>query len=82
MEEFRAQAYENANLCKEQTKRWHDKKILPLQLEPRQQVFLFNSRMKFPFEIVHVYLHRVVEVKDGNTDLISKSMANILAQAL
>ncbi|XP_016676377.1 uncharacterized protein [Gossypium hirsutum] len=32
MEEFRAQAYENAKLYKEKTKRWHDSKILPLHI--------------------------------------------------
>ncbi|KAA3483646.1 Integrase, catalytic core [Gossypium australe] len=29
MEEFRVQAYENAKLYKEKTKRWHDKRIMP-----------------------------------------------------
>ena len=28
MDEFRLQSYENAKLYKEQTKRWHDKKIV------------------------------------------------------
>ncbi|KAA3461805.1 Retrovirus-related Pol polyprotein from transposon 412 family [Gossypium australe] len=44
MEEFRAQAYENAKLYKEKTKRWHDNIIMLRQFEPGQQVLLFNSR--------------------------------------
>ncbi|XP_040955942.1 uncharacterized protein [Gossypium hirsutum] len=76
MEEFRAQAYENVKLYKEKTKRWHDKKILPRQFELGQQVLSFNSMLKLfpsklkshwsgPFEIMHVYPHGAVEVKDG-----------------
>ncbi|KAA3483562.1 Pol polyprotein [Gossypium australe] len=78
MEEFIAQAYENAKLYKEKIKRWHDKKILPRQFEPGQQVLLFNSKLKLlssklksrwssPFEIVHVYPHKAIKVKDGKT---------------
>ncbi|XP_016742946.1 uncharacterized protein [Gossypium hirsutum] len=49
MEEFRAQAYENANLYKENTKHWLDKRIMLQQFELGQQVLLFNSRLKlFP----------------------------------
>ncbi|KAA3480410.1 nucleolar protein 58-like [Gossypium australe] len=54
MEEFKAHAYENVKLYKEKTKRWHDKKILSQQFEPGQQ-------------IVHVYAHGPIEVKDGKT---------------
>ncbi|XP_012472422.1 uncharacterized protein LOC105789594 [Gossypium raimondii] len=75
MEEFRAQAYENAKLYKERTKSWHDKRIMLRQLEPRQQVLLFNSRLKLlpgklkfrgsgPFEVAQVYPHGVVNIKD------------------
>ncbi|KAA3487558.1 RNA-directed DNA polymerase-like protein [Gossypium australe] len=60
-------AFSIAPTDKEKTKRWHDKKILPQQFGPRQQV-LFNFRLKLypgkstsrwssPFEIVHVYPH-------------------------
>ena len=49
LEEFRYQAYENARLYKERTKKWHDKKISFKRFEPGQQVLLFNSRLKlFP----------------------------------
>ncbi|XP_012480926.1 uncharacterized protein LOC105795815 [Gossypium raimondii] len=75
VEEFRLQAYENAKLYKEKSKRWHDNKFLPRQFAPRQQVLLFNSRFKLfpeklksrwsgPFKILHVYSHGAVVVKD------------------
>ncbi|KAA3470666.1 Retrovirus-related Pol polyprotein from transposon 17.6 [Gossypium australe] len=78
MEEFRAQAYENAKLYKEKTKQWHDNKILPRQFASGQKFMLFNSRLKLflgklksywsgPFEIVDVYPHGAVEIKDGKT---------------
>ncbi|XP_027337185.1 uncharacterized protein LOC113850859 [Abrus precatorius] len=46
LEEFRQQAYENAKLYKERTKRIHDKFILQREFRPGQQVLLFNSRLK------------------------------------
>ena len=49
LEEFRNQAYENAQLYKERTKRWHDSRITVRHFEPGQQVLLFNSKLKlFP----------------------------------
>ncbi|KAL4280281.1 hypothetical protein GQ457_03G021420 [Hibiscus cannabinus] len=74
MEEFRAAAYDNAELYKEKTKRWHDKKLLPRQFMPGQLVFLYNSRLKLfprklksrwsgPFEVVTPYSHGAVVIK-------------------
>ncbi|KAE8655271.1 Mitogen-activated protein kinase 14 [Hibiscus syriacus] len=49
MEEFRAQAYENARIYKEKTKKWHDQKLMPQHFHVGQQVLLYNSRLKlFP----------------------------------
>ncbi|XP_075479358.1 uncharacterized protein LOC142520239 [Primulina tabacum] len=49
MEEFRNEAYENTKIYKEHTKKWHDKLNIRRELKPRQQVLLFNSRLKlFP----------------------------------
>ncbi|KAA3483227.1 Retrovirus-related Pol polyprotein from transposon 412 family [Gossypium australe] len=56
---------------------------MPRQLEPAQQVLLFESRLKLfsgklksrwsgPFEIVHVYPRRAIEVKDIKTWLTFK----------
>ena len=46
MDEFQNDAYENAKIYKEQTKKWHDKQILRREFAPGQQVLLFNSRLK------------------------------------
>ena len=46
MDEFRNDAYENAKIYKERTKKWHDKQILRCEFAPGQQVLLFNSRLK------------------------------------
>ncbi|XP_020963533.1 uncharacterized protein LOC110265099 [Arachis ipaensis] len=49
LDEFRNSAYENAKIYKENTKKWHDKKIATRVFEPGQKVLLFNSRLKlFP----------------------------------
>ncbi|KAL5549377.1 hypothetical protein UlMin_004608 [Ulmus minor] len=49
MEEFRNNAYENAKIYKEKTKKWHDRHIQKRYFEEGQQVLLFNSRLKlFP----------------------------------
>ncbi|KAL5541121.1 hypothetical protein UlMin_043407 [Ulmus minor] len=46
MEEFRNNAYENAKIYKEKTKKWHDRHIQKRDFEEGQQVLLFNSRLK------------------------------------
>ncbi|XP_073057382.1 uncharacterized protein [Primulina eburnea] len=77
MEEFRNDAYENAKIYKEKTKRWHDKQILRRLFEPGQQVLLFNSRLRLfpgklksrwfgPFTVETVYPHRAIELKCKN----------------
>ncbi|KAL5555713.1 hypothetical protein UlMin_037949 [Ulmus minor] len=43
MEEFRNNAYENAKIYKEKTKKWHDRHIQKRDFEEGQQVLLFNS---------------------------------------
>ncbi|XP_073017186.1 uncharacterized protein [Primulina eburnea] len=80
MEEFRNEAYENAKIYKEQTKKWHDKLIVRKELKPGQQVLLFNSRLNLfpgklksrwsgPFFVETVYPHGAIELKcsDGRT---------------
>ena len=46
MEEFRNNAYENARIYKERTKRWHDKYIMPIDFKKGQKVLLFNSHLR------------------------------------
>ena len=49
LEELRNEAYDNARIYKEKTKRWHDKKIIRRELKAGEQVLLYNSRLKlFP----------------------------------
>ncbi|XP_041009394.1 uncharacterized protein LOC121253446 [Juglans microcarpa x Juglans regia] len=52
MDEFINDAYENAKIYKEQTKKWHDKQILRREFARGQQDLLFNSRLKlFPGQL-------------------------------
>ncbi|PIN12235.1 DNA-directed DNA polymerase [Handroanthus impetiginosus] len=78
LDEFRLQAYENAKIYKEKTKRWHDKKIVERRFEPGQYVLLFNSRLKLfpgklksrwsgPFRITEVFPHGAVELENKNS---------------
>ncbi|PIN25659.1 hypothetical protein CDL12_01598 [Handroanthus impetiginosus] len=78
LDEFRLQAYENAKIYKEKTKRWHDKKIVERHFEPGQYVLLFNSRLKLflgklksrwsgPFRITEVFRHGAVELENKNS---------------
>ncbi|XP_050908886.1 uncharacterized protein LOC127122625 [Lathyrus oleraceus] len=46
LEEFRNQAYENAKIYKEQTKKWHDQKIQKREFREGQLVLLFNSSLQ------------------------------------
>ena len=49
LEELRNEAYDNAKIHKEKTKRWHDQKILRREFKTGEQVLLYNSRLKiFP----------------------------------
>ena len=49
LEELRNEAYDNARIYKEKTKRWHNEKILRREFKAREQVLLYNSRLKlFP----------------------------------
>ncbi|XP_073014533.1 uncharacterized protein [Primulina eburnea] len=77
MEEFRNDAYENAKIYKENTKRWHNKQILRREFEAGQQVLLFNSRLRLfpgklksrwsgPFTVEKVYPHGAIELKCKN----------------
>ena len=73
LDEFRNEAYENAQIYKEKMKVWHDKHIVRKEFESGQQVLLFNSRLKLfasklkskwsgPFIVVQVFLYGGVEI--------------------
>ncbi|KAL4279545.1 hypothetical protein GQ457_03G016570 [Hibiscus cannabinus] len=79
LEEIRHAAYDNAKIYKEKTKKWHDRKILPKDFQPGQQVLLFNSRLKLfpgklksrwsgPFIITHVSTHGAITIKSPQDD--------------
>ena len=46
LEELRNEAYDNARIYKDKTKKWHDHKILRKEFKVREQVLLYNSRLK------------------------------------
>ncbi|XP_010519129.1 PREDICTED: uncharacterized protein LOC104798657 [Tarenaya hassleriana] len=73
LDEIRLDAYENARIYKERTKRWHDRRILQRDFKEGDQVLLFNSRLKLfpgklrsrwsgPFTIKQVYPHGAIEL--------------------
>ncbi|XP_050890539.1 uncharacterized protein LOC127095943 [Lathyrus oleraceus] len=77
LEEFRNQAYENAKLYKEKTKKWHDQKLQRKEFVEGQLVLLFNSRLKIfpgklksrwpgPFMVHKVFPHGAIKLKNPN----------------
>ena len=71
LDEIRFQAYKNAKLFKEQTKKWHDSHILKKVFKVGDFVLLFNSRLRLfseklksrwsgPFQVVHVFPQRAL----------------------
>ena len=49
LEELRNEAFDNARIYKDKTKKWHDQRILRKEVRAGEQVLLFNSRLKlFP----------------------------------
>ena len=49
LEELRNEAYDNAKIYKDKTKKWHDQKILRKEFKARELVLLYNSKLKlFP----------------------------------
>ena len=49
LEELRNEAYDNARIYKDKTKKWHDQRILRKEFRAGEKVLLFNSRLKlFP----------------------------------
>ena len=49
LKELRNEAYDNAEIYKDKTKKWHDQNILTREFKAGDQILLFNSRLKlFP----------------------------------
>ncbi|XP_057719586.1 uncharacterized protein LOC130934014 [Arachis stenosperma] len=93
LEEFRNQAYENANIYKENTKRWDDQKIARRESTEGQKVLLYNSRLKFfpgklksrwsgPFAILKVFSYGLVELMEDKTQRTFSVNGHILKHYL
>ena len=53
LEKVRNEAYDSARIYKDKTKKWHDQRILRREFKTRDQVLLFNSRLKlFPGKLI------------------------------
>ena len=46
LEELRNEAYDNARIYKDKTKRWHDLRILRKEFKVGELVLLYNSRIR------------------------------------
>ncbi|XP_074270854.1 uncharacterized protein LOC141594760 [Silene latifolia] len=77
LEEFRLEAYENAKLYKERTKRFHDKCIIRREFKESELVLLYDTRLKFfsgklrskwtgPFTVIRSFPHGAVEISQGD----------------
>ena len=75
LEELRNNAYENAKIYKERTKKLHDNKILRKEFHPRMLVLLHQSRLRlFPgklksrwtglYRVTQVFPHGAVEIEN------------------
>ena len=73
LEEIRLDAYENARIYKERTKRWHDKRIIPKELSEGDLVLLLNSRLRLfpgklksrwtgPYVVKKIFSHGAIEI--------------------
>jgi hypothetical protein len=81
LEEWREKAYHSANIYKERTKRWHDKRIIKKKFNPDDQVLLFHSRVQLfghrklrskwdgPYKVVNSSSHGAVTLQDDEGTL-------------
>ena len=78
LEELRLDAYENALIYKERTKKWHDRRIIRREFNECELVLLFNSRLRLfpgklrsrwsgPFEVTKVNQSGAIEVWSEST---------------
>jgi transposase InsO family protein len=78
LDELRLNAYENAKLYKEKTKRWHDKHIVRREFREGDIVLLYNSRLRLfpgklksrwngPYQVQKVFNHGAIEIWSERT---------------
>ena len=77
LDEWREKTYHNTKIYKERMKRWHDKRIKKKEFAPRDNILLFNSRVKLfgheklqskwegPFKLISTSSHGVVTLQNG-----------------
>jgi hypothetical protein len=79
LEELRLDAYENARIYKERTKKWHNNRILRKEFKEGDKVLLFNSCLRLfpgklhsrwsgPFEITNIFPNGAIEVKGKTSE--------------
>ena len=77
LEELRNEAYDNAKIYKEKTKKWHDQRILRREFKVGEPVLLYNSRLRLfprklksrgsgPYTVIAVTLFGVVTMKTNS----------------
>ena len=56
LEELRNEAYDNARIYKDKTKKWHDHKILRREFKVGELILLYNSKLKlFPGKLKSIW---------------------------
>ena len=79
LEELRNEAYDNARIYKDKTKKWHDHMILRREFKIGDSVLLYNSRLKLfpgklksrwsgPYIVVAVTPFRAITLKTNYID--------------
>ena len=74
LKELRNEAYDNARIYKDKTKKWHDQRILRREFKVGELVLLYNSRLKLflgkhqsrwsgPYTVTAVTPFRVVTLR-------------------
>ena len=74
LKELRNEAYDNARVFKDKTKRWHDQRILMKEFKVGELVLLYNSRLRLfprklksrwsgPYTVIVVTTFRVVRLR-------------------
>ena len=79
LEELRNEAYDNARIYKDKTKKWHDQRIMRKEFRAGDQVLLFNSKLKLfprklkskwsgPYTVVSSTTFGAVTLRDSNQE--------------
>ncbi|KAK4729605.1 hypothetical protein R3W88_022593 [Solanum pinnatisectum] len=69
LDEFRLEAYENAKMYKEMTKRWHDNLICHKEFKIGDHVLLYNSRLRLfpgPYIVTEVAPYGAIKIQHIN----------------